>query len=84
MPKDSLTVTEIMEFVGDILNVPAEELLSEFDTAHPEWDSLDLMALLAALSKRDIIVDPREIDAIRSPAGIVGLFRAAGQMVETE
>jgi acyl carrier protein len=77
-----MTTNEVLELIADTINVSAEELRTEETGAdHLEWDSLDIMALLARLQKSGVsVVIPDDLSALHSVDGILELFRASGKL----
>jgi hypothetical protein len=73
-----MTEAEVLALVADTLNMDPDELGTDLDTDHTEWDSVDVMALLGVLQRAGVPAKlPDDWRAIHSLGGILGLFRAA-------
>ena len=76
----SRTPDQVVQLISDALGVATNQLNpNSVAQNHPEWDSMGMLAILAALGREGIHLDPGDVAALDSVEGILGVFRAAGR-----
>lgn len=75
-----MTQEQIITMMANTLNMAEGDLIDDMDRDHDEWDSLDMVGLLAAISRAGIIVPPMDVPRIRTVTGVIDIFRQAGKL----
>jgi acyl carrier protein len=78
----SLTEEQVLELVASALGVPRTALNSDSTSEElaAEWDSMGMLALLTALDREGVQLDPGNIQLVQSVSGVLAAFRAAGRL----
>jgi acyl carrier protein len=78
-----MTQDEATRWIADIFEEPVEHITPATQReAIPGWDSMGVLALMAALDKDfDIVLSPEDIKALKKVGDIMELLQRNGKMV---
>jgi acyl carrier protein len=77
-----MSQTEALQWIAELFEEPAENILPESSRdAIPNWDSLGVLTLMAALSERfDITVGTDELTEMKRVDDILTVLRRNGKL----
>lgn len=77
-----MSQTEALQWIAELFEEPAENILPESSRdAIPNWDSLGVLTLMAALSERfDITVGTDELTQMKRVDDILTVLRRNGKL----
>ena len=76
-----MTEQDVFDLVSDALAVPRERIHRESSSRDTsEWDSMGILGILTALSRRGVRIEPEDAAKLQTMEGILAEVRKAGKL----